>query len=304
MAITHDDIAAAAEELIERGENPTLAAVRATLGSGSFTTISESLKRWRSERAESEATPEIEVPETIAVSAEKFTSSLWSLALETARGEFDDERTAISDERMRFNSERTQLTEALTTLEAEMDVERVRYDSRITTMSEDSDQASTEIEQLSDQIRELEQKTQSIETKRREIAATAKEQGDEIVRLAENSKQLADLHRDQLNERNERIDELKDEIRQAREIAATAESAITAERAESVKRQVLVDNLGAELERVEKELPESREARKQAETDLLKARMEIAVLNTRIEERASLQTIMEQMNTTKSKKGE
>jgi hypothetical protein len=43
MAITIQDIHAAADKIADAGEAPTLAAVRKALGGGSFTTISEAM---------------------------------------------------------------------------------------------------------------------------------------------------------------------------------------------------------------------------------------------------------------------
>ena len=46
MAISTADILAAADALAAQGKRPTLAAVRAALGGGSFSTIGEALKTW------------------------------------------------------------------------------------------------------------------------------------------------------------------------------------------------------------------------------------------------------------------
>ena len=46
MAISTAEIHAAADALAAQGKRPTLAAVRAALGGGSFSTIGEALKTW------------------------------------------------------------------------------------------------------------------------------------------------------------------------------------------------------------------------------------------------------------------
>lgn len=68
MAITRSQIFEAAEGLDAAGLNPTLAAVRKALGSGSFTTISEAMGEWRKLRARrappnSEPLPEAGLPQ-------------------------------------------------------------------------------------------------------------------------------------------------------------------------------------------------------------------------------------------------
>lgn len=47
MAITTNDIHTAANTLVARGKKPTLAAIRAELGTGSFSTIGEGIKTWK-----------------------------------------------------------------------------------------------------------------------------------------------------------------------------------------------------------------------------------------------------------------
>lgn len=56
MAISIEDVYSVADRLFESGQQPTLAAVRSALGGGSFTTISEAMKSWRS-RQQAAATP-------------------------------------------------------------------------------------------------------------------------------------------------------------------------------------------------------------------------------------------------------
>jgi len=55
MAITREQIWAAADELDAAGQNPTLSAVRKAVGGGSFTTIQEAMAEWKARRASREA---------------------------------------------------------------------------------------------------------------------------------------------------------------------------------------------------------------------------------------------------------
>ena len=47
MALTKDQILQAADQLAAAGTAPTLAAVRAAVGGGSYTTINKTLKEWK-----------------------------------------------------------------------------------------------------------------------------------------------------------------------------------------------------------------------------------------------------------------
>ena len=51
MAITREQIWAAADEIDAAGQNPTLAAVRKAVGGGSFTTIQDAMTEWKAKKA-------------------------------------------------------------------------------------------------------------------------------------------------------------------------------------------------------------------------------------------------------------
>ncbi|MGC9008970.1 MAG: DNA-binding protein [Halothiobacillaceae bacterium] len=89
MALTRDDIWAAADRLDAEGKAPTLAAVRKALGSGSFTTISEAMREWHQRRKEKvdraqEAGP---IPPDLDEAVRRFAQEVWSKATELAKAE-------------------------------------------------------------------------------------------------------------------------------------------------------------------------------------------------------------------------
>ncbi|KFA35857.1 DNA-binding protein, partial [Xanthomonas vasicola] len=51
MAITREQIWAAADNLDAAGQNPTLVAVRKVVGGGSFSTIQDAMAEWKARRA-------------------------------------------------------------------------------------------------------------------------------------------------------------------------------------------------------------------------------------------------------------
>ncbi|HRC71797.1 MAG TPA: DNA-binding protein [Candidatus Competibacter sp.] len=88
--ISFEDVRSAAESLLGRGLNPTIQRVRELLGTGSNTTISEHLKIWQLQLAE---TPKIvlppAVPEAVALALDAF----WKIAVQHAEAAFDEQRT-------------------------------------------------------------------------------------------------------------------------------------------------------------------------------------------------------------------
>ena len=88
-------IAAAAEAIAARGENPTLAAVRAELGGGSFSTISPALRAWKAQQARTDEPVGEPLPESLQEAAAAGAAQIWTAALELASERLSAERTAL-----------------------------------------------------------------------------------------------------------------------------------------------------------------------------------------------------------------
>jgi len=91
--IRYEEVQEAAETLLGRGLNPTIQRVRELLGTGSNTTISEHLKHWQQQLAESPKTvlPPA-VPETVMTALESF----WKIAVCQAEAAFEEHRSAAA----------------------------------------------------------------------------------------------------------------------------------------------------------------------------------------------------------------
>jgi len=138
--ITQEQVAHAADTLAAAGEPVTIPAIRATLGAGSFTTISHHLRRWREQhRTEQESMP-TPLPAELDAVANKAILSIWQTASAIAKREVDALRSV------------SQLQVA---------------DAR-----READEALQEVLRLEDQLEQLAQKavSQADELKRSEIA--------------------------------------------------------------------------------------------------------------------------------------
>lgn len=79
--IQYSDVQHAIDQLISRGDTPSVQRIREVLGTGSFTTISEHFRHWRSERAQNRDVPPPKgLPEAIVTMA----SDMWQQAQEVA----------------------------------------------------------------------------------------------------------------------------------------------------------------------------------------------------------------------------
>lgn len=128
MAITTADIHTAADTLIAQGKRPTLAAVRAALGGGSFTTIGEALKTWNAPATQETAQPQA-VPDAIADGAARLAVALWAQATEQAQQGIADARRELEQQRAAMEAQRQEAVEAADALAAQLAEARREMDT-------------------------------------------------------------------------------------------------------------------------------------------------------------------------------
>ncbi len=124
MAITTADIHAAAEALATQGKKPTLAAIRAALGGGSFSTIGEAMKTWKAQEQKEAQTPA--APQAVTDRASELAAQVWAIAHDLAEQRLKAEREALEQQRQELEAQRTEATELADGLAAELDSARAQ----------------------------------------------------------------------------------------------------------------------------------------------------------------------------------
>lgn len=196
MPITNEQVFQTADELAANGQDPTLAAIRRTLGGGSFTTISEAMKEWRKRRQAAEFTPREPPPESINKRLSELGAELWAAASEAARGRLQAERADL--EKVRYDIERQQIEAA-----------------------EMADQMNSEIEQLRARVLSLDD---SAEKLRRELEMAKQKTIAAEARYTEQEKRITDT-REELKNAQRKLDE--SELRERTSAQRAAELEVT-----------------------------------------------------------------------------
>ena len=129
MAITKEQIFALADELDAAGQRPTLAAVRKTLGGGSFTTISEAMNEWRGRKNAQTSTIREPAPQAVTDKLAELGGDLWAVALEMANSRLAGEREALEVLRGEMEAARQEAAELADQLTIELDDARARMAS-------------------------------------------------------------------------------------------------------------------------------------------------------------------------------
>ena len=121
MALTTEQIHATAQELTEKGINPTLANVRSALGGGSFTTIGEALKTWKQAQKDNEKIKQVDIAPQIKDKADLLIGELWQNALDLADERLKLEREALAVAQQQADAKVAEMAEALAQVEAEQE---------------------------------------------------------------------------------------------------------------------------------------------------------------------------------------
>lgn len=108
--ITRTQVFDAADAISKSGSAPTVAAIRAKLGTGSYTTITQHLRDWKAQATAADNDADIEVPEEVTDALQRAAALVWK----SARDHFEAELTAIRKEaEQRITATRAELTSAL-----------------------------------------------------------------------------------------------------------------------------------------------------------------------------------------------
>ena len=84
--VTQQAVADAAEALIVEGAEPSIVAVQARIGGGSYSTVKKFLDVWKQQRAEA-ATAAPETPAEVQAKGQEFARIVWALASREAQAE-------------------------------------------------------------------------------------------------------------------------------------------------------------------------------------------------------------------------
>lgn len=130
MAITTQDVHAAADKLQAEGQQPTLAAVRAALGGGSFTTISEAMKSWKAAQQAAAAPIREAAPAAITDRMGELAAEVWTIAQGMANDRLQSEREALELTRQEMEQAQAEAAELADQLAADLDAARAQIEQQ------------------------------------------------------------------------------------------------------------------------------------------------------------------------------
>ena len=251
--ITEEQVAQAADALILSGERPTIERVRATLGTGSPSTLIRHLDTWWKSLGQRlvETRRQVDLPDAPPEVSEAA-SMLWRLALgkaaEGASAELKEQCAALERQRFDLDEQRS---------EAEIRVQKAEADAANAALASERAQLRADgLDQLREQhllrIRDLEGEVERVRKVSEQLIAqqnASTEQIKDLVRTAKAERETAAEHIKSVEDRaHEEVDRARLEATRATKRITELEKQLQRQAAESGKR---VDTLTRELRKAE-----------------------------------------------------
>ena len=266
MAVTKEQILAAADQIAAAGERPTLEAVRQIVG-GSYTTISPVLNEWKARQKEAAEPLREPAPQAVGERLAEVGADIWAMALGLANSRLATEREAMEKARADMEAAQAETAELADKLSGEVEA----LQSRLASIEAAELAARTEVDGLRGQLTVSQEQAHTAEARAVEIERRA----DELRIELDRAHQEADQARQALAEQQKvnqattaQVDRLRDELSTVKAKAEAADQAHQEQR-----RQVAAD-----AQRQAEQLSATQAERDQARQEASKAREDAARL--------------------------
>ncbi|EJX1342446.1 DNA-binding protein [Vibrio parahaemolyticus] len=185
MAITKEQIWKIADELNAAGKKPTLAAIRKELNGGSYTTISEAMKEWRSKQTSDSVASKEPAPEVVLERLSDVGGEIWTLALEKANDRFSSDREAFELEKQDVESSWQEAAELADQLTSELEESKSVVANQLLQIQELREQK----DQLQAQLLIINERAVTAETSCKEMESRLQDLRNELSKAHEDAKE-------------------------------------------------------------------------------------------------------------------
>lgn len=282
--VTYHDVQRAIDELLARGESPSVQKVRERLGTGSFTTISDHLREWRQRRAQNRDVPP---PRGMPAALQELAEGLWHQAQESAKeslAHYREEADRRVEEAREKADEARRIAEDAQQREAALAQHLAGTEQRLESLSAELARRQAELETR-------EQNETRLTSRLAELESLLARHREESQRLAEEHRQALEAaeasHRERLTREEQRHESAESRLMalldQARQERQALEKATAGREAQLEKR---LGRLETRLQEAHGQLAE--EEKRHRETDWAR-RQAMAEADTREHARSLLQ---------------
>lgn len=174
--VTQNAVTEAAEALIVEGAEPSIVAVQARIGGGSYSTVKKFLDVWKQQRAEA-ATAAPETPAEVQAKGQEFARIVWALASREAQAEAQQAKDEAQAEVAAVRVELAEANNEIARLEGVESAQAETIDQQVAKLRE-VELALAEAQTQARRVPELEK---SLADLRAELDASRKEATDKAV---------------------------------------------------------------------------------------------------------------------------
>jgi len=174
--VTQQAVTEAAEALIVEGAEPSIVAVQARIGGGSYSTVKKFLDVWRQQRAEA-ATAAPDTPAEVQAKGQEFARIVWALASREAQAEAQQAKDEAQAEVAAVRGELAEATNEIARLEGVEASQAATIDQQAAKLRE-VELALAEAQTQARRVPELEK---SLADLRAELDASRKDATDKAV---------------------------------------------------------------------------------------------------------------------------
>ena len=196
--VTQQAVTEAAEALIVEGAEPSIVAVQARIGGGSYSTVKKFLDVWKQQRAEA-ATAAPETPAEVQAKGQEFARIVWALASREAQAEAqqakDEAQAAVAAVRVELAEATNEIArlEGVEAAQAEAQQAKDEAQAEVAAVRVELAEANNEIARLEGVEAAQAETIDQQAAKLREVELALAEAQTQARRVTELEKSLADL---------------------------------------------------------------------------------------------------------------
>ena len=200
MNNTEQKIHEIADRIASNGDKPTLVRVRAEIGGGSYTTISEAMKTWRAEKSASSAPVPVVIPESVSFEITRSGAAVWEAAQSAANAQLNSERAMLADARAEMEAAQGEAAGMADQMESEIESLKIELSERVKDLLKVSDHLKAAHEKNEDREKKIAgldaiitEKTTAFNTLNEKHTEAAKALSEAEITLKNQSKQVAKI---------------------------------------------------------------------------------------------------------------
>jgi chromosome segregation ATPase len=301
--ITKEAVFEAANSLLEKNEKPTLSNVRKELGGGSFTTISDFMREWKTEQELANQPQVLRMPDVVNDTISKAAALIWETARDAAQDELVGERKALADVKAEMELQSHEAAEMADQMDSEINGLKAEVSESIELAEKSTADLELKTTALNDTRELLARAETRIEDLTKEVEDSQSEARSALEAITLNKAELA-ANAFKINEQGQVVLDLQAKLSNASTEADTAKGQLLEVQKSKVEQVSVIDQLRDELATSNVSAKTAEALNEQLKSDKSDFKSELAELNKALQKALTDNAKLEAIIPTKGKDNE